>query len=499
MDLINPDNLRLTYEQLMLSLPYFLLLFGAMAALLLGVTDRFADQLMTKAVTVGTCIAAVAAVAYVWGEPSSLLYNSMLAADAFSNVFNVLFLVVTALVAVSSFDYLDRQGIQLPEFYSLLMFSCLGMMLLASALDLVVLFVALEIMSIAVYVLVGFRRVDVRSNEAALKYFILGSAASAVLLYGVALVYGATGSMNLLTIAQYARSSGGSNALFVLGSVLIAVGFLFKVAAAPFHMWMPDVYEGAPATITSFMTTGLKAAAFASFVRVFSAMGYLDPSRGAEAELYRNALWVIAALTMVLGNVVALTQNNIKRMLAYSSISHTGYLIVGMLAAAATGSDYSPVIVYLIAYATANLGAFAVVSHLAGKSDSYTDVHDFAGLGFKRPVLGAAMMVFMLSMAGVPPTGGFIGKYLMFSAAVQGGEIWLTVIAVLCSAVSAYYYLRIIVMMYMKDPAREFPSGSAWGASLVAVLALVATLQMGVLPSTLLDVARQAAQNVAKL
>ena len=499
MDLIKPENLNLSYEQLMLSLPYFLVLFGAMAALLLGVTQRFADQLMTKAFSVATCLAAVAAVVYVWGEPSATLYNRMLAADAFSNVFNVLFLAVTALVAVSSFDYLDRQEIQLPEFYSLMLFSCLGMMLLSSAMDLVVLFVALEIMSIAVYVLVGFRRVDVRSNEAALKYFILGGAASAVLLYGAALVYGATGSMNLIDLTAYARNSGGSNPLFVLGSVLIAAGFLFKVAAAPFHMWMPDVYEGAPATVTSFMTTGLKAAAFAAFLRVFAALGYLDPARGAEAEMYRNVLWLIAVLTMVLGNVIALTQNSIKRMLAYSSISHTGYLLVGMLAAGRAGGDYSPLVVYLIAYATANLGAFAIISHLAGKSDSYTDVHDLAGLGFKRPLLGAAMMVFMLSMAGVPPTGGFIGKYLMFSAAVQSGEIWITVIAVLCSAVSAYYYLRIIVMMYMKDAAREFPRTSAWGVSFVALLALVASLQMGVLPSPLLGLARVAAQSIAHL
>jgi NADH-quinone oxidoreductase subunit N len=466
--------------------------------LLFGVSRRFADQLMTKAITLGTTIAALAAMVYIWGEPTTKLFNGMLAADQFSNLFNGIFLVVTGLVALTSFSYLKRQDIEHPEYYSLLLFACMGMMLLASALDLIVMFVALEIMSIAVYVLVGFKRVDVKSNEAALKYFILGSAASAVFLYGVALLYGATGTMNITQLVVAAKTSTG-NGLMILGGVFVLGGFFFKVAAVPFHMWMPDVYEGAPTTITNFMTTGLKAAAVAAMLRVFAAMGYLDEAHGAEAALYRHILWVVALLTMFVGNVVALTQPNIKRMLAYSSISHTGYILVGILAGALGHSGYGPVVMYITTYARSNLGAFAVVTYLAGKGDSLVDVQDLAGLGFKRPALGVAMLVFMLSMAGVPPTAGFIGKYMMFSAAVQAGEVWLTILAVLCSAISAYYYLRIIVMMYMKDPIRDFGTEGLAGPGAVAVVAALATVGIGLLPSQLIDIAVTAAAQITGL
>ena len=499
MDLINPENLRMTQGQFMLTLPYFIVMVGAMAALLLGVTQRFADQMLTKAVTLGTAIAAMLAVAYVWGEPSTKLFNGMLAADQFSNLFNGIFLVVTALVALTAFPYLTRQDIEHPEYYSLLLFACLGMMLLASSLDLIVLFVSLEIMSIAVYVLVGFKRVDVKSNEAALKYYILGSAASAVFLYGVALLYGATGTMNIVQLAAVVRSASPGNGLMILGAVFVLGGFLFKVAAVPFHMWMPDVYEGAPTTITNFMTTGLKAAAVAAMLRVFAALGFMDQAHGAEAVLFHNIFWVVALLTMFVGNVVALTQPNIKRMLAYSSISHTGYILVGVLAGSLNHTGYGPVVLYITTYALTNLGAFAVITYLAGKGDTLVDVQDLAGLGFKRPALGLAMMVFMLSMAGVPPTAGFIGKYMMFSAAVQAGEVWLTVLAVLCSAISAYYYLRIIVMMYMRDPIRDFGSEGLVGPGFVAVAAAAATVALGILPSSLIDLAMNAAAQITGL
>jgi len=488
MELINPQNLQLSHTQFMQLLPYFILMLGAMAAVLMGVTRRFQDLLVSKAITVASGLLAMYAVFYGWGEPAGTVFNRMLAVDSFSSLFHIIFLISAILVTISSFPYLKKQEIEYPEYYGLVLFAAMGMMLMASSLDLVVMFVALEIMSIAVYVLVGFRRTDVRSNEAALKYFILGSAASAIFLFGIALLYGATGTMQIQDMAALVKSSTGSNPLFILGASLVLVGFLFKVAAAPFHMWMPDVYEGAPTTITNFMTTGLKAAAFAAFVRVFASLGYIT----VDVVLFKNVLWIVAVLTMVLGNVIALTQTNIKRMLAYSSISHTGYLIVGMIAAAKAGGAYYPVIVYLVGYAMSNLGAFAILAYLSGKGDTFTDLHDIAGLGFKKPLLGFAMMIFMFSMAGVPPTAGFIGKYLMLSAAVQTGEISLTIIAVLCSAVSAYYYLRIIVLMYMKDAVREYESLSS-GLIFIVVFTALMTIQVGMLPSGMIAMAQQAA------
>ena len=492
--LIKPQNLSLSREQLAMLMPYLIMAVGAMASLLAGVMGKSGKNLTSVAgISIITILAAIYSVTQVWGEPSMLLLNNMLAADYYSNLFNVVLLAATGLVLLSSYHYLEREGIHYGEYYSLALFSCLGMMILSSALDLVVLFVALEVMSIGVYVMVGFRRADVRSNEAALKYFILGSAASAIMLFGVALVYGATGTMNIGLVTEFIKANGTGNSLFILGAVLVIVGFLFKVATVPFHMWMPDVYEGAPTTVTSFMTTGLKAAAFASFMRVFMSF-----SNGTDLSTHynvgiHNVLWVVAVLTMFLGNVIALTQTNIKRMLAYSSIAHTGYIIVGFIAAARSESGFSPVIVYLVAYVIMNIGAFAIVALLGEAGDRNTDVQDYSGLGFKNPALGFAMAVFMFSMAGIPPTVGFAGKYMIFSSAVQAGEITLAILAVLCSAISAYYYLRVIVFMYMKEPIRDAKVAFVLPSTLVILAATLATLQFGIFPSMLIHAARKAA------
>lgn len=496
MDIIKAENLSMSHSQFMLTLPYFLMFAGGMLTMLVGVSRRFAGTWALKGVTLATIVAAIYSISNIWGEPGTSLFSKMLAADYFSNLFNVIFLVATALVALASFKYLIREGIDYAEYYSLLLFACFGMMLLASALDLIVFFIALEIMSIAVYVLVGFRRADVKSNESALKYFILGSAASAVFLYGVALVYGGTGSMNIHEISNFFKTHQSTNTLTALGLLLIVVGLLFKVAAVPFHMWMPDVYEGAPTTITSFMTTGLKAAAFAAFLRVFVGLGYMDALLPADSQHYRGVLWISALLTMFIGNIVALTQRNIKRMLAYSSIAHTGYLLVGILAGSRSESGYGPVVVYIMAYVVMNLGAFGIVSALADRGDHYTELQDFSGLGFKRPVLGFAMMIFMLSMAGVPPTAGFIGKYLIFNSAIQAGEISLTILAVLCSAISAYYYLRVIVYMYMREPVRDFEISLGWSAAVVVGLSALMTIQFGVSPSILIHAATKAVMSI---
>jgi NADH-quinone oxidoreductase subunit N len=369
------------------------------------------------------------------------------------------------------------------------------MMLMSSALDLVVIFIALETLSLGVYVLVGFRRADRRSNEAAMKYFILGSAASAIFLYGTALLYGATGTIHLEQIAGLVQSGDPltGTPLFALASWLVILGFLFKVASVPFHMWMPDVYEGAPAPVTGFMTTGLKAAAFATFIRVFTGLGY---GAGLNATLQahlHDVLWVCAVLTMLIGNVVALTQTNLKRMLAYSSIAHTGYLLVGMVAGPGVADGFSSLVFYLISYAAMNLGAFAVLAVLAAKDDVGLNLQDLSGLSRRHPLLAFALAVFLFSMAGVPPTAGFVAKYQLFYTAVLAGEIPLVVIAVLCSAISVYYYLRVLVFMYMKDPVGEAnrTTFSTWSVVAIALMAFV-TLQIGIAPAQVISAAKRA-------
>jgi NADH-quinone oxidoreductase subunit N len=494
MDLIKPQNLSLSPEQLAMLLPYLVVAVGSMLALLAAVMHGFSTKVAAACVALLTVVGGLFAVSGVWGEPAMTLLNGMLAADYYASLFNALILAATGLVILSSYSYLEKEGLHYAEYYSLLLFSALGMMLLASALDLVVLFIALEVMSIGVYVLVGFRRTDVRSNEAALKYFVLGGAASAILLFGVALLYGATGTMNITELAKIMQApEASSNPLLALGAVLVVAGFLFKVATVPFHMWMPDVYEGAPTTVTSFMTTGLKAAAFASFMRVFMGMGYGDKVVTALDGTLHNVLWVVAVLTMFLGNVIALTQRNIKRMLAYSSIAHSGYILIGFIVGGRAEYGFSSVVVYLIAYVIMNIGAFAIVALIGERGDRNTEIQDYAGLGFKHPLLGFGMAVFMFSMAGIPPTVGFAGKYLIFSSAVQAGEVTLAVLAVLCSAISAYYYLRVIVYMYMKEPTREARIEFALPASLVIGAATIATLSFGILPSMLIHAARRAA------
>ena len=364
---------------------------------------------------------------------------------------------------------------------------------MASATDLIVIFIALEIMSLSVYTLVGFRRADRRSNEAAMKYFILGSAASAILLYGAALLYGSTGSTGIHDILTYVQGHpNGMGPVFVLGVWLVVLGFLFKIASVPFHMWMPDVYEGAPTPVTGFMTTGLKAAAFAAFIRVFISMGYGKGLSEVVQNHIHDILWVSALLTMLIGNVIALTQTNLKRMLAYSSIAHTGYLLVGLIAAPSSELGYAPVVMYLLAYAIMNLGAFVVLTAISAREDSGLNLNDLAGLSRRHPWLSFSMAVFMFSMAGVPPTAGFVAKYQIFYSAVQAHETLLVVLGVLCSAISVYYYLRVLVYLYMRDPLGS-PSAnrvSAWSS--LAVAAMVAlTLQVGVLPAKMLNAARE--------
>jgi NADH-quinone oxidoreductase subunit N len=366
-----------------------------------------------------------------------------------------------------------------------LLFATVGMMLMAAGGDLVIIFLGLELLSISTYVMAGFRRTDLRSNESSMKYFILGSFSSAFLLYGIALVYGATGSTNLAAIARVATTR---NPLLLAGIGFLIVGLGFKAAVAPFHMWTPDVYEGAPLPVTAYMSVAAKAAAFAALLRVlFSAFGNerLVPD-------WSIVLAVIAVITMVVGNVLAIWQDNLKRLLAYSSIAHAGYILVGVVAASPLGA--ASVMFYTLAYTFMNLGAFAVLMLLGRSGAENAGIDNYRGLAARRPLMALAMALFMLSLSGIPPTAGFVGKFYLFQAAVQAGWTWLAVVGVLASVVSVYYYLRVIVAMYMQESEQELgPLPRARWAGTAAALAAAGVLLVGVFPASVITWAQQAA------
>jgi NADH-quinone oxidoreductase subunit N len=433
--------------------------------------------------SLGGVVAAAAIVILRWGQPE-IAFGGMLAADGFAAFCNLLFLLVAGLSLLISIAYIRHTGLEHGEYSALLLFSTLGMMIMASSLDLMTIFLGLETLSISLYILAGFLRDQLKSNESALKYLLLGAFASGFVLYGIALVYGATGSINLRQVAQVLALGQVTNpTLLVIGMGLLIVGFGFKVAAVPFHAWAPDVYEGAPTSVTAFMIAGTKAAAFAAFLRILmTALPALQPD-------WSRVLWVLAVLTMTVGNVVAIAQTNIKRMLAYSSIAHAGYILVALATGTKLGSG--GILFYLAAYIFMNLGAFAVIVALAGRGDERLNIDDYAGLGLSHPALGAAMAVFMFSLAGVPPTAGFMGKLYVFSAAVQANYIGLTIIGVANSVVSAFYYLRLTVVMYMSSKQSEPVSGQrpAPALSLAVLIAIGGTLLLGLFPSRVLEAA----------
>jgi NADH-quinone oxidoreductase subunit N len=353
---------------------------------------------------------------------------------------------------------------------------------------LIIVFIGLEISSIASYVLAGYFRDDKRSNEAALKYFLLGSFATAFFLYGVALIYGSTGSVNLTAVRAVISGQNPPSPVFLgVAAALMFVGLGFKVSAAPFQMWAPDVYQGAPTPVTAFLSAGSKAAAFAVFLRIF--MTAFEPIGGAWEPL----VWCSALLSMTIGNFAALMQTNIKRMLAYSSIAHAGYVLVALTASSQIGT--AAAMFYLAAYALMNVGAFAVVSHLSGRGERYQNIEDFSGLAQKQPLTAAMFSVFLLSLLGVPLTGGFFGKFYIFKAALESHLVWLTVLGLLNSAVAAYYYLRILVMMYMREPGEAVDNAEPLSPGLRAALILpaIGTLLLGIFPTWLLEFAGKSA------
>src|ERR1700678_2367358 len=381
---------------------------------------------------IGTLVA-LASTFWMAQYPGTAFWN-MVRVEDFSVFFHFLVIAIAAVAILSSFEYLRVQRIRAGEYYGLILFGTVGMGLMSSAIELVLIFIALEISSISTYVLAGFRRRDAASSEASLKYFLLGSFATAFFLYGVALMFGATGSTNLDEISRVLRS-GNVPVLAYVATALMFVGLGFKVASVPFHVWTPDVYEGSPAPVVGLMSTGPKAAAFAVLLRVLFQ---------ANAPGTFWLIWVSAVLSMTLGNLGAMVQNNVKRLLAYSSIAHAGYLLVAFAAQPELGT--SAAMFYTAAYAAMNVGAFAVVSHFANAGEKYVTLEDYAGLGKNSPALAAALTIFLLSLIGIPMTGGFFAKFYVFSAAVKANLIWLTIIGVLNSGVGAYYYLRVIVV-----------------------------------------------------
>ena len=380
----------------------------------------------------------------VWTSCSpGLAFGRSILADGFSVYFFYLFLLVAALTILGSIHYLERDGLQHGEFYALILLGTAGMCFMASSADLIMVFIGLEISSISTYILTGFRRSDALSNEASLKYFLLGSFATAFFLYGIAFVYGLTGTTNLLELSGRLASPAQWTMLARVALVLMFVGLAFKISTVPFQIWTPDVYQGAPAPVTAFLSVGPKAAAFAVLLRVFL---------GGVASAGSTGFWVIwvsAVLTMCLGNLAALWQTNVKRLLAYSAIAQAGYLLVGVAAGGNEGT--AAVLFYLAAYALMNVGAFVLMAHLGGNGESATDIDDYTGLAYVRPGITACLTVFLVSLAGFPTTAGFFGKFFLFRAAIHSHLIGLTIIALLNSVVSVYYYLRIVVAMYMRE------------------------------------------------
>jgi NADH-quinone oxidoreductase subunit N len=429
----------------------------------------------------------VTALANGWQLGVTGAATGLVAVDGFRVFVNFIFLIAAALTILLSIGYLDRFAINRGEFYVLVLYTTVGMMLMASARDLILLFLALELMSVGLYVLVGFNRADPRSAEGSLKYFLLGAFSSAFLLYGIALVFGTTGSTNLAVVAPMLRSGAAASPMFLVGAALIMVGLAFKVAAVPFHMWTPDAYDGAPTPVTALMATGVKAAAFAAFIRVFAvafSSVYLD---------WANILVWLALLTMFGANLIALTQGSVKRMLAYSSIAHAGYLLVALLSGNQLGG--AAFLFYLLVYTLMTAGAFGVliVSSRGGRERIALD--DYSGLGWEQPVVGAVFTIFLLSLAGFPLTGGFVGKLYILRAALSTGATGLAVALVMASLISYFYYLRVVIVMYMRPaPAEDaYAQGAPGGfaARFAVVVAAIAVLALFFVPAPVLHAAQK--------
>ena len=461
--------------------------FGMLIMVLDPLIDEYRAAKVLGGVALFGSLASLAAVFFQAQNPGDA-FSHMVRVDSFSTFFHVVILAIVLLTVLASMEYLETQRIRAGEYYGLILMGAAGMCLMSSAVELVLIFIALEISSIATYILAGFLRRDPRSSEASLKYFLLGSFATAFFLYGVAMIFGATGSTTISDISK-ALHTGYVPALTYVAVALMFVGLGFKVGAAPFHVWTPDVYEGAPSPVVGLMSTAPKAATFAVLLRIIF-------EAGVPGTFW--LVWIAAVLSMTLGNLGALRQTSIKRMLAYSSIAHAGYLLVAFASAPAEGIPSA--MFYTAAYAAMNVGAFALIGHIASYGERYTAIDDYAGLGRRHPFIAAILTIFLLSLIGIPATGGFFAKFYVFSAALHANLVGLTMLGVINSAIASYYYLRVIVVMYMKEPQGEaIPlKPLSVGVTAVLVLSALATLYLGILPETALSAAQDSVRSLVR-
>ncbi len=464
-------------------LPEILLTAGALLVLVIDVLAPRRESAVLGA-TLGTLVVSGVAVLAFAGLDTTISAG-LLAVDGFAAFFKVLFLLSAGITVLMSVPYLQVEGVRAGEYCFLILCATLGMMFMASGIDLITLFIGLETMAISFYILTGFLKPSRRSNEAAVKYFLLGAFSLGLLLYGMSLFYGVTGTTSLAGIADALAGTEGS-LLLSLALILLGAGMGFKIAAVPFHMWAPDVYEGAPTPVTAFLSVGSKAASFAMLLRIL-----LDgiPSMVADWQVF---FWALAAVSMTVGNIAAITQSNIKRMLAYSSIAHAGYVLIGVVAASDRG--VTATMVYLWVYLFMQLGAFAILAMLRRKDVVGDELKDLSGLYFRQPAAAIAMLVFMLSLGGIPPTAGFMGKFWLFSAAIESGFIWLAVIGVVNSAISLYYYIRVVVFMWLKEETLGSPITIRPAIATALVIAVVGSLLFGVYPQVLFDQAQSATE-----
>jgi NADH-quinone oxidoreductase subunit N len=462
-------------------IPIVIVALSAVAAMLAEAFRQPGERMPIAGLGLIGLVGAGIASASLWNSDAHSL--GVIRSDNFALFINIVLCTIGVLTMLFSNEVVEREHIPAGEYYALTLFSICGMMMMAAATDLLVIFIALEVLSLAVYVLTGIRRDSAAGAEAAFKYFLLGGFSSAFFLYGVAFTFLLSGSTRIEAIGTTlsAQSSSSPTTLMLLALGLLAVGFAFKVSAVPFHMWTPDAYEGAPTIVTAFMSTGVKAAAFAAFVRVF-----LSPFEPLQTHWMPVLSW-IAAATMIVGTVVGVVQTNVKRMLAYSSIAHAGYLLLGIVAGNSAGK--AAILFYLLAYAVSNIGALAIVALLASPGSEHDELRDFGGLWRSRPGLAGLMTIFLLSLGGIPPTAGFIGKWYIFGAALQEGHYWLAIIGVLTSVISVFFYLRIVVMMYMTEGTElvrpRLPVTAVAGLALVTI----AVLYLGILPTRVLNLA----------
>src|SRR5947199_4071316 len=464
-------------------MPTLVVLTAAAIVLVLDLVPRSFPRELPAMVALAGMIGALLATLTRWSSPGRA-FRDMVVLDNYALFFNVIICYSGALIVLLSMDYLRHTGNDCAEYYALVLFATAGMMLLAAAGDLVVVFLALELMSLSLYVLAGLFKRELVSGEAAMKYFLLGAFASSFLLYGVALVYGAAGTTNLDRIAA-AMAARPRDPMFVIGLGFLLVGFGFKISSVPFHMWAPDVYQGAPTSVTALIATGSKAGAFAALIRVLTVT-----LRGVPPD-WAALLWAMAAVTMTAGNVIAIAQSNLKRMLAYSSIAHVGYMLVGLVAGGVPGAG--AVLFYLLAYTFTTAGAFGAILLVERSDGEAVEVGDYAGLARRHPVLAATLGVFLLSLIGIPPLAGFVAKFYLFGSAVRAGYVWLTVLGVLNSAVAAYYYLRVIVTMYMQEPDGQSASvAPSFAGGLALTIAVIGVVLLGLMPAPFVDLAQVA-------